>query len=468
MSGRVVIIGGGMTGLAAAHDLDRLVASGAVDGVTLLEAAPRVGGKIATERADGFVVEGGPDSFQTVKPYAVQLCGEIGLGDRVVGTLSPRDVFVLHRGRLHPLPDGLTAMVPKPGALLRSPLFSWPEKLRFALDLVVPAPADGADPSLAEFFGRRLGRAAVDRLVAPLLAGIYAGDPDRLSLDATFPQYADSVRRHRSLVRAARAGRRSRPAAPPGLGMFATLEGGLSELVEGLLRSLTHVSVQTGVHVKALARDRRGYRVELADGSRLPADAVIVTAPAYAAARLLADANPDAAGRLQQIPYASTAAIALGFGRKDVAHPLAGHGYLVARSEGTLHTACTWVSSKWPHRAPPDHVVLRCYAGRAGDERALALNDEELTSAVTAEIRPLLGISGTPALARVYRWPKAMPQYLVGHRALVAGIERALEATPGIVVAGAAYRGVGLPDCIREGRTAATRVLTWLQETVPA
>lgn len=468
MSGRVVIIGGGMTGLAAAHDLDRLVASGAVDGVTLLEAAPRLGGKIATERVNGFPVEGGPDSFLTVKPHALQLCGEIGLGDRVVGTLSPRDVFVLYRGRLQPLPDGLTAMVPKPAALLRSPLFSWPEKLRFALDLVVPPPEDGADQSLGEFFGRRLGRAAVDRLVAPLLAGIYAADPDCLSLDATFPQYADSVRRHRSLVRAARAGRRSRPVAQPGLGMFATLEGGLSELVEGLLRTLTRVIVRTGVQVKTLARDRRGYSVELADGSRLPADAVIVTVPAYAAAMLVADVSPDAAGLLQQIPYASTAAVVLGFRRKDVAHPLAGHGYVVARSEQTLHTACTWVSSKWPHRAPPDHVALRCYAGRAGDERALALNDEELAAAVIAEIRALLGISGAPVLTRVYRWPNAMPQYLVGHRALVAGIERALEATPGIVAAGAAYRGVGLPDCIREGRAAATRALTWLQEAAYA
>ncbi len=457
-----------MTGLAAAHDLDRLVAAGAVDGVALLEAAPRPGGKIATERVDGFVVEGGPDSFLTVKPHALELCGELGAADRVVGTLSPRDVFVLHRGRLQPLPDGLTAMVPKSAALLRSPLFSWPEKLRFVFDLVVPPPADGADQSLAAFFGRRLGRAAVDRLIAPLLAGIYAGDPERLSLQATFPQYADSVRRHRSLIRAARAGRRSRPTAPAGRGMFATLEGGLSELVEELVRSLTHVTVRTGAPVKTLVRDRRGYNVWLADGSHLPADAVIVTVPASAASGLLASVNPDAAGLLQQIPYASTAAVVVGFRRTDVAHPLAGHGYVVARSEETLHTACTWVSSKWPHRAPPDHVVLRCYAGRAGDERAQTLDDEALASAVIAEITPLLGISGAPVLTRVYRWPNAMPQYLVGHRTLVAGIERALEATPGIVVAGAAYRGVGLPDCIREGRTAATRVLTWLQETVPA
>ncbi len=468
MSGRVVIIGGGVTGLAAAHDLDRLAASGAVDGVTLLEAERRPGGKIATERVDGFVVEGGPDSFLTVKPHALQLCGEMGLGDRVVGTLPPRDVFVLHRSRLQPLPDGLTAMVPTPAALLSSPLFSWPEKLRFAFDLVVPPPEDGADQSLAEFFGRRLGRAAVDRLVAPLLAGIYAGDPDRLSLGATFPQYADSVRRHRSLFRAARAGRRTRPAAQPGLGMFATLEGGLSELVDELVRSLTHVTVRTVAQVKNLARDRRGYGVRLADGSYLSADAVVVTVPAYAASGLLADVNPGAAGLLQQIPYASTAAVVIGLRRKDVVHPLAGHGYVVARSEETLHTACTWVSSKWPHRVPPDHVVLRCYAGRAGDERAMDLDDEALASAVLAEIRPLLGISGAPVLTRVYRWPDAMPQYLVGHRALVAGIERALEATPGIVVAGAAYRGVGLPDCIREGRTAASRVWTWLQETVPA
>jgi len=465
---RVVVIGAGITGLAAAYDLNTLVASGALDGATVLEAGPRAGGKILTERADGFLVEGGPDSFLTVKPHALQLCREVGLGDRVVGTLPPRDVFVLHRGRLQPLPEGLTSMVPAPASLLRSPLFSWPEKVRFALDLFVPPSPDGADLSLGEFFGRRLGRAAVDRLVAPLLAGIYAGDPDHLSLQATFPQYADSVRRHGGLIRASRAGRRAGPAAPPDPGLFATLAGGLTELVDALAKSLTHVAVRTRTPVKTVTRGGRRYLVGLADGSSLPADAVIVTVPAPAAGHLLAGLNPNAAALMQQIPYASTAVVVAGFRRTDVAHPLVGHGYVVARSEGTLHTACTWVSSKWPGCAPPDHLVLRCYAGRAGDRRALTLDDGDLVNAVIAEVKPLLGVSGTAVFTRVYRWPDAMPQYLVGHRALVAGIEQALEATPGIAVAGAAYCGVGLPDCIREGRAAAARVAAWLRETVPA
>lgn len=467
MSGAVVIIGGGVTGLAAAYELER--AAGAAT-VTLLEGGPRLGGKIVTERQDGFVIEGGPDSFLTVKPHAVDLCRKLGLDDQLVATLWPRDVFVLSRGRLHPLPDGLVALVPtRLGQFIRSRLFSWPEKVRFALELLVPPHRNGADESVGAFVRRRLGRAAVDRLAAPLLAGIYAGDVDRLSLWATFPQLAEMERRYGSLVaaalrRRAAQGRAARHGTAVGngggeFGMFATLRGGLDILVNHLAGSLQRVTAHRGRTAVGVARDGREYQVILADGTRHHADTVIVTTPAFAAARLLGDVNPAAARALAAISYVSTAAVAFGFRRADIAHPLAGHGYVVAHREQALHTACTWVSSKWPGRVPRGHVLLRCYAGRASDQRAAAMADGELARAVLAELRPLLGVNGTPILTRVFRWADAMPQYDVGHLAHVAVIEEALRQTPGIIVTGAGYRGVGIPDCIRQGHEAAHAAL---------
>lgn len=462
MTWHVVVVGGGITGLATANALQEMVQAGRLGAVTLVEASARLGGKILTEQVDGFLIECGPDSFLTVKPAAVELCHALGLGDRLVGTTAPRDVFVLHRGRLEPLPGGLAMLVPTAlGPFLRSGLFSWTEKARFALEPFIPPMADG-DASLGEFVRRRLGQAAVDRLAAPLLAGIHAGDVEQLSVRATFPQLVEVEQQYGSLAAAALS-RRQRPGrAEQGMTMFATLAGGLQELVARLVAQLERVTVRTGCSVEAITRDGRHYGVALADGSQLLADAVIVTVPTWAAAPLLRAVNLTAARAAETIAYVSTAAVALGFHRRDVAHPLAGHGYVVARTEPVLHTACTWVSSKWPHRAPPDHVLLRCYAGRAGDQRALAMDDDALTDALVQELRPLLGISGPPVLARVYRWRQSMPQYEIGHLDLVGMIETALQETPGLVVAGAGYRGVGLPDCIRQGTETARRALASL------
>jgi protoporphyrinogen/coproporphyrinogen III oxidase len=474
MSGSCVVIGGGITGLAATHALNAAVAAGFLDTATLLEAAPQLGGKIVTDRMDGFVLEAGPDSFLTVKPEALEFCRTLGLGDQIVGTLAPRHVFVLSRGVLEPLPDGLAGLVPtRLLPFLRSGLFSVWEKARIAGEFVVPPHHNGAEESVGEFVRRRLGPAAVDRLAAPLLAGIYAGDVDRLSLQATFPQLAEMESHYGSLMMATVLRQLRRPHKHPpadhadeadtdSLGMFATLRDGLDHLVNRIKDSLPHVGVRTGAPARMITREGNQYRVHLANGAHVDGDVVIVTTPAHAAARLLRGLTPAAASALEQIPYVSTAAMALGFARTDVAHPLAGHGYVVARGEGLLHTACTWTSSKWPRRTPADCVLLRCYVGRAGDRRALDEDDDSLIATVVAEIGPLLGITGSPLLARVHRWENAMPQYEVGHLGRVDAITDTLSQTPGVLVAGAGYGGIGLPDCIRQGTEVAGAALRYL------
>lgn len=455
MSARVAVIGGGITGLAAAWALRRVV------DVIVIEPAPRLGGKILTERLGPFLVEGGPDSFLTLKPAAVQWAQDLGIGDRLVGTREPGGAFILYRGRMHPLPDGLSALVPRRlGPFLRSGLFSPLEKARFALELVAPVNRNGADESLGSFVRRRLGEAAVDRLAAPLLAGIHAGDVDRLSLRATFPQLLEAERRYGSLTRAVLARRTSAAAGGPRLPMFMTLRGGLNELVEAAARAIGPDAVRRAAVTRmARAPGSGGLTLMLDDGDTLRADAAVLTVPAPAAARLLAEANPAAAQVLPSISYVSTAAVVLAFRREDVTHPLAGHGYVTARSDAMRHTACTWVSSKWPDRAPESHVLLRAYVGRAGDEAPAALEDGAMTAAVLREMTPLLGIRGAPQLARVYRWPAAMPQYTLGHLERVAQARASLQRTPEVLVAGAAYEGVGIPDCIRQGRDAAEAIL---------
>lgn len=465
---RIAVIGGGITGLAAARVLQEAARRGDAGAVTLVEAAPRLGGKIVTEQVGGFLIEGGPDSFLTLKPDAIELAREVGLADRLVTPLEPRHVFILHRGRLHRLPDGLAALIPQRlGPFIRSPLFTPLEKARFGLDLLIPPSPNGADEPLGRFVRRRLGTAAVERLAGPLLGGIHAGDIEQLSLRATFPALAEAERRYGSLTRAALARRRS-PLDPragrferggPGDGsIFMTLRGGLRELVDRA-SDLPGVAVRAGATVRGIERRGDGYALRLDGSESIEADRVAVTVPAGAAAAVLREVNPRAADLAATIPYVSTTVAAFGFRRADVRHPLSGHGYVVGLGERRRHTAVTWVSSKWPGRAPDGHVLLRCFTGRAGDEGALALDDDALGRALLDEITPLLGIRGAPVLARVYRWEASMPQYTMGHLERVGALHRALLATPGIVVAGGGYGGVGIPDCIRQGREAAAEVL---------
>ena len=451
----IAIVGGGIAGLAAAFELS----SRGVPFV-LLEAGPRFGGVIRSERVDGFLLEAGPDTLLAQKPEALRLCREVGLEGRLVPTNpEQRTLYVVHGKRLHPLPDGMVLGVPtRLGPLARSALFTWPGKLRMACDLIIPARRAGGDESIASFFRRRLGREALERLGGPFLAGIHAGDPDRLSIQATFPRLVDMEQRHGGLIRGLLAARprTAAPAAPT----FYSLRDGLGELVEALRAHLPSERLRAQAGVRRLARDRQCFTLHLDSGEEVRANAVILALPAPRAATLVAVLDDEAGRLLSQIRFVSSAAVYLGYRREHVTHPLDGYGLIVTEREGLRTSACTFFSTKFPGRAPEGHVLLRGFLGGARDGGALAADDRELTGRVHGEMAPLLGLTAAPMLARVYRWPAATPQMEVGHLRRVADLERRLEAMPGLVLTGAGLRVTGIPDTIADARRAAAAALT--------
>jgi protoporphyrinogen/coproporphyrinogen III oxidase len=475
----VVVVGGGLTGLSAAYRMAVAAREGRIR-VSLLEASWRFGGMVRTARPEGLVIEEGPDSFLVRKPWARDLAVALGLGDRLVATPpANRRSFIYHAGRLHRLPAGVNMGVPsRLGPVLRSGLLSPAGKLRALLDLVLPRvlePGDG-DVALGRLLGARLGREAVERLAEPLLSGIYAGGADALSLNATFPALRRQEAEHRSLIRAAMAeARRTRavaqagaPQAPPPV--FLTLRGGLERMVDALrdaLAATPGVSLRLAAPVRSLERaGLGGYTLRL-DGEDLHADAVIVTTPAPEAASVLKALAPEAARELGEIAYADVALVALAFARADVPQALAGSGFVVPRNEDIGITACTWVSAKWPDSAPPETVLLRAYLGRAGSG-VLDLDDRALLETARAALRRSMAIDAAPHLVRVIRVPRGLPQYAVHHLARLDRIEAALGRLPGVTVTGSAFRGVGLPDCIRQGSQAAEAALAWATSATPA
>lgn len=458
----IAVVGGGISGLTAARELRRRGVS-----FVLLEASSRWGGVIRTESLEGFLLEAGPDSLLAQKPDALALCRELGLSERLVPTNpEQRAVYVLHRGRLHPLPEGMLLAVPtRLGPFLNSSLLSWPGKLRMGLDLVRPARRATGDESIAEFLVRRFGRECLERLGEPLLAGIHAGVPERLSIRATFPRFVELEARHGSLIRGLLAARPSaraaaREASPRSA--FYSLRGGLAELVDALVADLPSDSLRRDAPVVTLEGRGHGFELRLGGSARLAARAVILAVPAPRAAALLGPLFPDVALQLASIQYASTATVSLGFRRGDVAHPLDGYGLLVPRSEGLRTAACSFFSTKFPGRAPAGCVLLRGFVGGVRDADALALDDRELVTLVRRELGPVLGLRGEPVLTRVYRWPQGTPQLEVGHLDRVAALERRLANAPGLFLTGAGLRVTGIPDCVADGMRTGQAAAAWL------
>ncbi|MGH7563748.1 MAG: protoporphyrinogen oxidase [Gemmatimonadota bacterium] len=444
---RVAVVGGGLSGLAAARALGR---SG--HEIVLLEGKDRLGGVIRTVRKDGFLIETGPESFVTRKPALLDLCRALGLEDELLFADRSRPTGVFARGRLRPLPAGVgiapTSLRPVLGSGILTPL----EKLRLLTDLFLPARAAAGDESLGSVVRRRLGEAALDRLVAPIAAGIYGADPDRLSLAATFPEILKAARRG-SLIR------NLRPAEPGGgspPSPLATLRDGLGRLVERWVEDSEGVDVRTGARVARMDRIEVGWRLELAGGAVLEADAAILAIPAAEAARLLAADLPGAARLLQAFRRVTTAVVTLGYEAGDVPVP-GSNGFVVARDERLPITAVTFSSSKWPGRAPPGRVLVRVYLGREDDPIDSGADDGELVRRALAGLGIVTGWRADPILARVDRWVDAMPQYDVGHLDRVAAVEGELGAAPRVLLAGADYRGIGLADCVAQGEIAARR-----------
>ena len=462
----VVIVGGGIAGLSAAYELSRTPAS-----FVLLEAAPRPGGVILSEQIDGFVIDGGPDALLVQKPGGIRLCEELGLGPRLVPTKPPRLAFIQRSGRLHPLPAASVLGIPtRAWPFLRSSLFTWRGKARMGAELFVPARTDGDDESIGAFMTRRFGEEAARYLAEPLLAGIHAGDVDRLSLRALFPRFAEAERQHGSLLRAFRPGR-GRPGvrtAPPqnGDGAFRSLPGGLSEMVGALVGALPTGAVRLATPVARVdAQPGQGvFRIVTAGGRGVDARAVVLAAPAHVAAVLLRDLDSDLARRCSEIRYESTATVAMAFKRDAIGHPLNGSGFVVPRTEASGILAASWLSSKWPHRSPDGTALLRTFFGGARDPQALDHSDGELVERSIAALRPVIGISGEPSFTRVYRWERASAQHEVGHLERVAAIESALARHPGLFVTGSGFRGVGIPDCVADGRATAIAVASWLAQ----
>ncbi len=481
---KIVIVGGGISGLSAAFYARKKDPQASI---SLLEAGPRWGGKIATERvpiedAHGlapeearFIIEGGPDTFLATKPWAVALCKELGLGERLHGTNpANKSTFVLHNDRLLPLPDGLAMMIPtNVQAILQSGLVSWPGKARMGLDFLLPvrSAAGYTDESLGSFVSRRLGREAYENLIEPLMSGIYAGDGDQLSLASTFPYLRDLELKYGSLARGALEMRRksaaSGQAAQGSRSAFLTPTSGLIEIVEKLIESLTTSGVDLRLNTAVKFLDRlldSKWIVGLASGESLNADAVILAAPAYASAELLKGLDPALAERLRGIPYASTATVTLAYRQTDLPHPLNGYGYVIPRSEGRRALAATFTSTKFPHRAPQGYALIRVFVGRAGQESVVETSQTETLRATSLralareELALSLGIQAEPLVSRVFMWEKAMPQYNLGHPERLAQIDAALEQHPGLALAGNAYRGIGIPDCIHSGQLAAEKV----------
>jgi oxygen-dependent protoporphyrinogen oxidase len=443
----VAIIGGGITGLAAAFELTSRNVP-----FTLFEASARVGGLIQTEHVDGFMIEAGPDSILAQKPAALELCDALGLTPRLITTTPPRTAFVLKRGRLYPLPSPSVLGIPTTlRGIARYELLSPTARARLAMEPLIPRRRNRTDESVGSFFRRRFGSGTVGLIAEPLLGGIHAGDIDRLSVASLFPRFVDAEARNGSVLRAFR----NTPSGASGEGMFRSLAGGMSELVHAIERRVPPGAIRVNAAVTSIARVGEGWRVSSTAGD-VAAQAIVLAAPARVAAALLRPFDERAASLCAEVPYVSTVSVALAYPRSAVAHPLRGSGFVVARRHNNFRmTACTFVSSKWAGRAPAGSVLLRIFAGGAHDPAVADLTDNEIVDFATREIGRVLGITGSPALARVFRWTLAGAQHNVGQMARTDEIETRLARHRGLVVAGSGFRSVGIPDCVADGRAAA-------------
>ncbi|HKG61813.1 MAG TPA: protoporphyrinogen oxidase [Pyrinomonadaceae bacterium] len=453
---RIVIIGGGISGLAAAH---RILELNQAAQVTILEASDRLGGTIQTEYRDGFLLERGPDSFISEKPHAIALAKRLGIESELIQTNEEyRRSFIVRDGRLRAVPDGFQLMAPsRMWPFITSDIFSIPGKLRMAADVLLPRRSTNGstDESLASFVRRRLGNEALARMAQPMVGGIYTADPETLSLRATLPRFLDMEQKHRSLILAMLRQGRAEKTGTSGArySLFVSFKRGMQVLVDALL---TQINADLRVNTRGLRLTfDRGWTITTDKDEQIKADGVCLAVPAYVAAALLRETHEQLAQKLREIKYASTATINFGYRRAAIAHPLNGFGFVVPFIEKRSLIACTFSNVKFSGRAPEGHVLLRAFAGGALQPEIFALDEQELARRVESDLRELLGIREDPRFIEVAKWERSMPQYEVGHLDRVSEIEKLVSELPGLTLAGNAYRGAGIPDCVRSGEAAA-------------
>lgn len=456
---RIVVVGGGISGLAAAH---RLIELGHTN-VTLIEASPRLGGTIETVYRDGFLIERGPDSFISEKPEAIELAKRLGLESQLIQTNEKyRRSFIVRDGRLRAVPEGFQLMAPsRMWPFLTSDIFSVAGKMRMAAELFVPRKsANGIqDESLASFVRRRLGHEALERMAQPMIGGIYTADPETLSLRATLPRFLDMERDHRSLILAMLRSGQAKKSGTSGArySLFLGFREGMETLTKALAR--INADIRLSTRVAELTLENRSWTVTTSSREQISADRICLAVPAYVAASLIENVSESLAAKLRKVKYASTATINFGYKRSQIKHPLNGFGFVVPFVEKRSLIACTFSSVKFSGRAPEDHVLLRAFAGGALQPEIFGLDEVDLVPRIDADLRELLGISGAPLFMEVAKWERSMPQYEVGHLDRVAEIEDEVRKLPGLALAGNSYRGAGIPDCIRSGETAAINLV---------
>ncbi|MEO8098976.1 MAG: protoporphyrinogen oxidase [Acidobacteriota bacterium] len=450
---QVVIVGGGIAGLSAAYELNKANVPH-----ILIEKRPRLGGVIETRSWEGCILECGPDSFISQKPEALALIKELGMESEVIGSNdAERVTYILRHGRLVRLPEGTTMFVPtRPRAMLASPIVSWPTKIRMALEFL-RRPVNYSDRSVADFVTDHFGKETLDYLAEPLLSGVYGGDPKKLSMASVMPRFVEMERKHGSLARALMRSRST--AGASGAPLFRTLKRGLGSLVEKLA---SHANVIQGAAEMLQQQPSGSFRIRVNDGQAsnwLEAKHVILACPAWAASELVGAVDGVLARGLEQTPYTSSAIVTLVFHQSEFDGMRAGTGFLVPKVERKKLMACTFVGTKFPHRVPSDKLTLRCFFGGAGNEAVLDETNEALIAAAREELQTILGLTAAPIHTAVFRWPKAMAQYTVGHAERLKEIQARAAAIPGLYLAGNAYTGIGIPDCIRMGREAGRKIL---------
>ena len=458
MAKRIAVVGGGTAGLSAAYSLQKRKSAGTPIEFVVYEAGQHLGGVIRTERIDDCVIEAGPDSFLTEKPWAADLCRELGIGDQLISSNdAERKTYMLVNARLVPIPDGLMFMVPtKLLPTFLSPMFSLGTKARIVREWLSPPKPKNAEMSVAGFVERHYGREMVDRVADPLLGGVYGGSADQLSVDAVLPRFVQMETKYGSLGRAMVAARKNSSSAAP-RPLFTSLKSGMQQMTNALMSRLPKEVFRSGVRVDAV-KPESGKWLVIHDGRTEEFDAVVIATPAHAAA-VLVSAQAELATELTAIPYTSSMTVVLGYDEAVRAALPPGFGFLVPRTEGRKILAATFVHNKFPHRAPENRAIVRCFIGGSVAEQMFEQSENEIANAVEGELKSILGLGAAPLFTRVYKWRKAMAQYTVGHSARVDRVKSLVAQTPGLALAGNAYSGIGVPDCVRTGQEAVDKLM---------